>query len=64
MTSMMLLMPTTGHMSHMVTSHERKQKTRPAINTNQTYQFICDIDSIKYNTIHEDDPHEAEFRFN
>jgi hypothetical protein len=31
-------MPTTGHMSHMMTGHERGQMKWPAISTNQTYQ--------------------------
>jgi hypothetical protein len=34
----MLLTPTTGHMSHMVTIHEQRQMKWPAICTNQTYQ--------------------------
>jgi len=35
-----LLMPTTGHMSHMMTGHERGQMKWPAISTNQTYQCL------------------------
>jgi hypothetical protein len=34
----MLMTPTTGHMSHMVTSHEQRQLKTPAISRNQTYQ--------------------------
>jgi len=33
----MMMTPTTGYMSHMVTSHEQKQMKWPAISTNQTY---------------------------
>ena len=34
----MAITTTTGHMSHIVTSHERSQMKWPAIRTNQTYQ--------------------------
>ena len=47
-----------SYVTHDDKSWEKK-KTWPAISTNQTNQFICDIDSIKYSKIHEEDPHEA-----
>jgi hypothetical protein len=50
-------------MSHMVTSHGRRQNEWPAISTNISL-FIHDKDSIKDNTIHGGDPHEDEQRFN
>jgi hypothetical protein len=34
----MLLTPTTGLMSHMVASHQRRQIKLPVISTNQTYK--------------------------
>jgi len=41
----MMITPSTGHMSHMVTSHEQRKKILPAISTNQTYQcsFVTQI---------------------
>ena len=59
----MLLKPTTGKMSHMVTSHEQRQKKQETI-CNQYKPnisvFIRDTESINDNQIHEDDLYEVE----